>query len=105
VIEHILSVSDDPSDHLNPVMLEHAEDEPTNCATYQGLNSEFSDLLNPSDGVPLGEDRFLQLYVSLPILPGHYDRVRTVQPVRHAIVHPNDADRFHGFHRLRFDDL
>ena len=98
-MEHVLGVPDDPCDHLNPVVLEHAKHEAAHCTTDQGFDSEVGDLLNTTDGIALGEDRFLHLHVPLSILPCHYDRVGTVQPVRNTTLLPYDADRFHG---LRF---
>jgi len=98
-MEYVLRFSDDPSDHLNPVVLEHAKHEAAHCTTDQGFDSEVGDLLNTTDGVSLGEGGFLDLHVPLAVLPGHHDRVGTVQPVRNSILHPYDADRFHG---LRF---
>ena len=98
-MEYVLGLPDDPSNHLNPVVLEHAKHETTHPTTDQGLDPQSGDLLNTTDRVSLGEGRFLQFYVPLSILPCHHDRVGTVQPVRNTIFHPYDADGFHG---LRF---
>jgi len=95
-MEYILRVPDDPSDDLNPVMLEHAKHETAHRTADQGFDSKVGDLLNTTDGVPLGQDRFLHLHLPLSILPGHHDRVGTVQPVRNTILHSYDTDRFHG---------
>jgi hypothetical protein len=95
-MEYILGIPDDPSDHLNPVVLEHTKHEAAHCTTDQGFDSEVGDLLNTTDGVSLGEGRFLELHVPLAILSCHHDRVGTIQPVRNTILHPYDADRFHG---------
>ena len=46
VIEHILGVSDDPTDDLNSVMLEHAAHKTTHCAADEGFDSQFGNLLN-----------------------------------------------------------
>jgi hypothetical protein len=87
MMEYVLRVSDDPSDQVDSVMLQHAKNETAHRAADEGVDSEVGDLLNAADGVLLGKRRLVHLHVPPSVLAGHHDRVGAVQPVRNTILH------------------
>jgi hypothetical protein len=87
MIEYVLCVSDDPSDQVDSVMLQHTKNEAAHRAADERFDSQVGDLLDTADGILLGKRRLVKLHVPPSVLAGHHDRVRAVQSVRNTILH------------------
>lgn len=88
-------VTDDPADHMESVMLEHAAGEPANSPADQRMDFRFRDLLDPPDPLHLGQIHFMGQKFSVQGFRGNKDFVRTIQPVCHTAACLCDAHRSH----------